>query len=60
MNANLAYVYDEEVLVEQPLFSHSGANNLVLFEQYETEAASPDATLLEDDDTCCNLYLIPA
>ena len=60
MNSNLAYVYDEDVLVDQPLFSHSGANSLGLFEQPETEAAGTDAALLEEDDTCCNLYLIPA
>lgn len=59
MNSNLAYVYDEEIPVDQSNLPHSAANNLVLFEQYETEAANAEAELLEDD-TCCNLYLIPA
>ena len=59
MNSNLAYVYDEEAVVEitlSPVLAPE--SNVALFEQYDSDAANVEAEDL--DDTCCNLYLIPA
>ena len=59
MNSNLAYVYDEDALVDLTLIPATTPENTVaLFEQYETAANSAKEDAL--DDTCCNLYMIPA
>ncbi|MEM9743688.1 MAG: hypothetical protein AAF918_13480 [Pseudomonadota bacterium] len=62
MIPNLAYVIDEDVLVDNALTNDTAERLLTLVNSAPARSANGDESVGDEsvDDDCCNLYMIPA